>query len=128
MSQKMVLVVDDEYVIRELLRSWLEFDGYQVCVASDGEEGLRQLDDQRPDLIVSDILMPRMDGYEFCGRVRKASDVPIMMVTGIADVQSEQDKIQELDIGINAFMSKPILMDDFLNTVTNLLETTDGLS
>ena len=50
-----------------------------------------------------------------------------MMVTGIADVQSEQDKIQELDIGINAFMSKPILMDDFLNTVTNLLETTDSL-
>ncbi len=122
MATKTVLVVDDEFVIRELLKTWLELEGYQVAVASGGEEGLRRLYQHKPDLIVSDILMPGMDGYEFCGLVRSVSNAPIMMVTGIADVEAEQKKIRQLNLGINAFMSKPILMNEFVSTVRSLLE------
>ena len=112
-----VLIVDDEKVIQELLIALLETEGYEICTASNGEEGLRQFQEAQPDLIVSDVMMPVMDGYEFCRRVREISDVPIIMITGMGGHSENVLKLNLVDV----FMDKPIEMDDFLSQVDTLL-------
>ena len=114
---KKVLIVDDEKVIQELLVAFLEMEGYETCVASNGEEGLRQFHESHPDLIVSDVMMPLMDGYEFCGRVRKMSDVPIIVITGMG---GHAEDVLALNLA-DAFMDKPIEMGAFVSQVDALL-------
>ena len=108
---KKILVVDDEAMIREILAEWLEMSGYECCTASDGHEGLVQVREQRPDLVITDIRMPRMDGYEFSRRVRQISDVPIIVITGqpLKDVPGENL--------MDGFIEKPVQMADFLAKV-----------
>ncbi|MDP6716715.1 MAG: response regulator [SAR202 cluster bacterium] len=112
-----VLIVDDEEGIRKLLADILEMRGFEVCQASNGKEGLRQLYDRRPDLVVSDVRMPDMDGYEFCHLVRQACDVPIMIITGIGPTE---DKIQRLTADVDEFMAKPLTLGDFVERVSFL--------
>ena len=81
MSKK-VLIVDDERQIVEVIAEYLEFEGYDSCTALNGEEGLRQMEEQHPDLVITDMRMPGMDGYEFSRRIRQAYDIPIIMLTG----------------------------------------------
>ena len=125
MNEKRVLVVDDDDSVRELLTRFLEFGEYDACSASSGEEGLRLLYDQQPDLVISDVLMPGMDGHEFCQRIREVSDVPIMMLSGQVNLEDEQEKVVKLNLGIDAFLSKPLRMMDFLDTVGLLLDRWD---
>jgi len=99
-----VLVVDDEPEIVRLLRSYLERDGYRVVTASNGEEALYAARRERPDLVVLDILMPRMDGLEFTRRVRREQDVPIIMLTARAE---ETDRIVGLEMGADDYVTKP---------------------
>ncbi|MCH8108718.1 MAG: response regulator, partial [Chloroflexi bacterium] len=121
MNEKRVLVVDDDDSVRELLTRFLEFGEYDACSASSGEEGLRLL----YDLVISDVLMPGMDGHEFCEHVREVSDVPIIMLSGQVDLEDEQEKVVKLNLGIDAFLSKPLRMMDFLDTVGLLLDRWD---
>lgn len=106
-----VLVVDDEESIREILTAWLEDHGYETYSSSNGLEALRQLYKHRPDLVVADILMPEMDGYEFCKLVREVSEAPIMLLTALG---KEQDKVKGLNMGADDYVVKPIGMDEFL--------------
>ncbi len=99
-----VLVVDDEPEIVRLLRSYLERDGYRVVTASNGEEALYVARHESPDLVLLDILMPRMDGLEFTRRVRREQDVPIIMLTARAE---EMDRIVGLEIGADDYVTKP---------------------
>lgn len=112
-----VLIVDDEEVIQELLTTFLEMEGYETCTASNGEEGLRQFHETQPNLIVSDVMMPVMDGYEFCRNIREISDVPIIMITGMGRPTGDVSSLNLADV----IMDKPIEMDNFLSQVETLL-------
>ena len=78
MANEKILVVDDDTNICELLRLYLTKEGYQVTVANDGEEGLEKFNQVKPDMVLLDVMMPRMDGLEVCRRIRKAGNTPVM--------------------------------------------------
>lgn len=115
-----VMVVDDEKGVRDLLEEWLQLAGYETCTASNGHDGLVQLKEHQPDLIISDVWMPGMDGYHFCRLARRASKAAIMMITG---VPQEAAVLQEMKIGVEAYMVKPLTMKEFLERVDSTLRT-----
>jgi DNA-binding response OmpR family regulator len=99
-----ILVVDDEPEIVRLLRSYLEKDGYRVVTAYNGEEALYVARHEKPNLVVLDILMPKMDGLAFTRRIRREQDVPIIMLTARAE---ETDRIVGLEMGADDYVTKP---------------------
>jgi len=99
-----ILVVDDEASIRRILETRLSMIGYNVVTASDGEEALSAFHVAAPDLIVLDVMMPKLDGYGVCQELRKYSDVPIIMLTALGDVA---DRITGLELGADDYMVKP---------------------
>jgi len=99
-----ILVVDDEPQIVRLVRAYLEEAGYRVVAAADGQEALHVARREKPDLIVVDVLMPRMDGLEFTRRIRRERNVPIIMLTARAE---ETDRIVGLEIGADDYVTKP---------------------
>ena len=113
-----VLVVDDEESIREILSAWLEESGYETYTSSNGVEGLREMYQKRPDLVIADILMPEMDGFEFCRLVREVTEAPIMLLTALG---KEQDKVRGLNLGADDYVVKPVGMDEFIARVGALL-------
>ncbi|MBC7233909.1 MAG: response regulator transcription factor [Chloroflexi bacterium] len=100
----LILVVDDEQNIRELARMYLEQEGYQVATARDGAEALRQIQTLRPALVILDLMLPEVDGWEVCRRVRASSDLPILMLTARDD---DVDKIVGLELGADDYLTKP---------------------
>ena len=118
MVSETVLVVEDEITIREILTVWLKSAGYDICVASNGLEGLKELYERRPDLVVTDILMPQMDGYEMCKLMREVSGTPILFLTGL---DTQADKQQCFNLGGDDFAVKPIQMTEFLTKVYALI-------
>jgi two-component system alkaline phosphatase synthesis response regulator PhoP len=99
-----VLVVDDDASIRDLAATFLQREGYTVLTARDGEEGLTRARSEQPNLILLDLMLPRLDGFEVCRILRSESDVPIMMLTARGD---EVDKIVGLEIGADDYLTKP---------------------
>ncbi len=120
MAEK-VLVVDDEDDIRELLVEVLVKDGYETCAAADGYEALQQFRAEKPNLLVVDLLIPRMNGYELCRRIRQSSSVPIAVITAIGT--EEEDRTRAFDVGADAFLTKTFSSDEFLAQVHGLLTT-----
>lgn len=118
MKQATILVVDDEPRIVRLVRSNLEPNGYKVLTAADGETGLRQAEMHDPDLIVLDIMLPGMDGWEVCRRVREFSTVPIIMLTAKGD---ESDKVKGLELGADDYLPKPFGIGELLARVKAVL-------
>ena len=118
MMTEVVLVVDDEEEIREILTAWLEDAGYETYSASNGLEALQKLYYQIPDLVVSDVLMPQMDGYEMCRLMRELSGTPILFLSGLG---METDKKKGFRQGADEYITKPVEMDDFLSRVSSLL-------
>jgi len=100
-----VLIVDDNDLDRKVARDALTHAGFSVVEAADGGEGLRMLYQARPDLVLLDVLMPAMDGWTACARVRELSDVPVIMLTSL---HHEEEMIRGLDLGADDFVSKPI--------------------
>lgn len=101
---KKILVVDDEKPISDIVKFNLTKEGYEVVTAYDGEEALRLVDDVVPDLILLDLMLPKMDGLDVCREVRKKYDMPIIMVTA---KDSEIDKILGLELGADDYVTKP---------------------
>jgi len=99
-----ILVVDDEPEIVRLVRAYLEEASFRVVIASDGEQALYVARHEKPDLVVLDLLMPRMDGLEFTRRIRRERDVPIIMLTARA---GETDRIVGLELGADDYITKP---------------------
>ncbi len=99
-----VLVVDDEASIVNIISYSLKKEGYKVITASDGEEGYNLAMEEKPDLVLLDIMMPKIDGYEVCRRIRETSNVPIIMLTARAD---EVDKVLGLEMGADDYVTKP---------------------
>lgn len=104
MGKDLILVVDDEKNIVRLARMYLEKDGYSVESAGDGEEALRKVNALKPALIVLDLMLPKVDGWEVCRRVRATSRVPIIMLTARSD---DVDKIVGLEWGADDYLTKP---------------------
>jgi two-component system response regulator MprA len=113
-----ILVVDDDDAITNAVRRALAFEGYSVDVAHDGEEGLREARDRAPDLVILDVLMPGLDGLEFCRRMRTSDDTPILMLTARDEVA---DRVRGLDAGADDYLVKPFAADELLARVRALL-------
>jgi len=121
--KRLILVVDDEPPIVRLVRAKLSSDGYAVITASGGEAALRNLDDERPDLIVLDLMMPGMDGFETLRRVRQDSQIPVIMLTARA---SDADKLKGLQSGADDYMTKPFNPDELSARVAAVLRRAGG--
>jgi two-component system KDP operon response regulator KdpE len=118
MEQRTVLIVDDDPGLRELIRINLEHEGYRVLQAVNGVECLEVVREQRPEIVLMDVMMPEMDGLEACARIRDFSQVPILMLT--AKVQS-RDIITGLDKGADDYLIKPFNIDELTARIRALL-------
>src|SRR5213083_1204853 len=113
-----ILLVDDEESIQKLLAYPLEREGYRVLQARDGEEALRCFGSEQIDLVVLDIMLPKLDGLEVCKRLRAESEVPIIMLTARDD---ELDKVLGLELGADDYITKPFSLREFRSRVRALL-------
>jgi len=106
MAEKKILVVDDEPAFVRLVSKTLTHKGYEVLTAGDGQEALRLMFAHQPDLVLLDVVMPKMDGWQTCSRIREMSDVPIVILTGRQ--KSEADIVHGLDYGADDYLIKPV--------------------
>jgi two-component system, OmpR family, response regulator len=113
-----ILLVDDDEAVRKVLSFPLERDGYLVIQAADGEEALRRFDEQSVDLVVLDIMLPKLDGLEVCKQLRTRSSVPIIMLTARDD---ELDKVVGLELGADDYVTKPFSIREFRSRTRALL-------
>jgi two-component system KDP operon response regulator KdpE len=118
MQQRKILIVDDEAGLRELVRINLEHEGFGVVQAENGVQGLEAVRESQPDMVIMDVMMPEMDGWEACKKLREFSQVPVLMLT--ARVQS-QDIVTGLDSGADDYLLKPFNMDELMARVRALL-------
>ena len=116
--KKKILVIDDEDDIRLIVATRLERAGYATVVAADGREGLRHFYNDRPDLVVLDIAMPEMDGWQVLDRIREMSNLPVLMLTAAA---LERDKVRGLRGGADDYITKPFSGEEFLARVETSL-------
>jgi two-component system, sensor histidine kinase ChiS len=119
-TRELILVVEDNTEVRSYIREKLE-EIYRVAEARNGEEGIKLAQEEIPDLIISDVMMPKMDGYQFCNAIRadeKTSHIPIIMLTARADIN---DKIDGLETGVDVYLTKPFNARELLANVSNLL-------
>ena len=117
-----VLVVEDDRNIAQLLQLYLEKEGYAVSVARDGGEGLAKFRAQQPDLVLLDVMMPVMDGWTVCKRIRSESQTPIIMLTAKAETD---DKVNGLKSGADDYITKPFEMQEVLARIEAVLRRTD---
>jgi len=113
-----ILLVDDEDSVQKLLAYPLERDGFRVLQARDGEEALARFADEQVDLVVLDLMLPKLDGLEVCKRLRAQSQVPIIMLTARDD---ELDKVVGLELGADDYITKPFSIREFRSRVRALL-------
>ena len=116
--ERKVVVVEDDINIAELLRLYLEKDGFAVTVTHDGVEGLRAAEEQKPDLVMLDIMLPGMDGWQVCKRLRQTSKVPIIMLTAKGETE---DKVQGLEMGADDYIVKPFEVKELLARIHAVL-------
>ena len=105
MSNIQILVVDDESRMRKLVKDFLQREGYSVLEAGDGMEAMDIFYEQKIDLVILDVMMPRMDGWQTCREIRRDSTVPIIMLTARSE---ERDELQGFELGVDEYISKPI--------------------
>jgi DNA-binding response OmpR family regulator len=117
-----ILVVEDEQTLAEMLKLNLERQGYGVIHVGDGHAALRAVEEDRPDLMVLDVMLPGLDGFEVCRRVRSRSNIPILMLTARGE---EIDRVLGLEIGADDYLTKPFSLREFLARVRALLRRSD---
>src|SRR5512136_1943062 len=118
---KTILVVDDKESVRTLVRDYLRAEGFRVATAENGREALFVARHEKPDLILLDIMMPEMDGYEFIPIYRKEADTPIILLTARLD---ESDKVLGLELGADDYVTKPFGMRELLARIRAVLRRT----
>ena len=114
----LILVVDDEALYQRLIRVNLEAEGYQVNTAGDGEAGLEAIAQKMPDLVILDVMMPKLDGFTTCERIRQFSSVPIIMLTAKAE---EEDRVRGLNAGADDYIAKPFSATELVARVRAVL-------
>jgi DNA-binding response OmpR family regulator len=113
-----ILIVDDDLQLLQLVALNLELEDYAVLLAGDGQQALTQIETHAPDLVLLDVMMPRMNGFAVCHRVREFSTVPIIIITAQG---RSQDKVRGLDLGADDYLTKPLNMDELLARVRAVL-------
>src|SRR5437773_11162572 len=113
-----ILTADDDPQLLRLIARNLQFEGYDVLSASDGKQALELVEQHVPDLVILDVMMPKMDGFTVCQQVREFSSVPIIIVTARGQ---DQDKIRGLDLGADDYLTKPFSVDELLARVRAVL-------
>jgi chemosensory pili system protein ChpA (sensor histidine kinase/response regulator) len=116
------MVVDDSITVRRVMERFLQRNGMRVVTAKDGLDAISALSENKPDIILLDIEMPRMDGYEFASQVRndeRVSDVPIIMITSRV---GDKHRARAIEIGVNDYLGKPYQDSQLLNAIQRLLE------
>src|SRR2546422_4456894 len=113
-----IVAADDDPQLLRLVTRNLEFEGYEVLPVSDGQQALEQIEAHGPDLVLLDVMMPRMDGFTVCQRVREFSAVPIIIITARGQ---DQDKVRGLDLGADDYLAKPFSVDELLARVRAVL-------
>ncbi len=125
MSKK-ILIVDDDLLIRRLLQHNLKKAGYRVSVAENGYQALKIVKKDKPDLIISDVVMPKLNGLELCKKLREDPDtklIPIILMTSDTQIQ---DKLRDSKFGADDYLTKPFHLEDLLVRVHSLLERKDS--
>ena len=123
MVKKRVLVVDDELNIIKFLRSNLESKDYEVLTAMNGAEALNVFEKELPDIVLLDIMMPKVDGFEVCRRLREWTQTPIIMLSARAD---ERDKVKCLDLGADDYITKPFGANELVARVNAVLRRSEA--
>ncbi len=121
---KKILLVDDEPSIVKMIGKRLEVEGFEVTVAMDGQEGLQKAQSQQQDLIILDLMLPKLNGYEGCGLLKRDSryeKIPIIMLSARAQ---EKDETEGLAAGASAFMTKPFKSQELVERIKALLQGT----
>ena len=118
-----ILVVDDEISIRQILETRLSIRGYKVVLAENGEEALYLFRKEQPQLVILDIMLPKIDGYEVCAEIRKESQVPIIMLTALGDIS---DRVMGLEIGADDYVMKPFSTKELEARVRSVLRRFDS--
>jgi DNA-binding response OmpR family regulator len=120
---EIILVVDDQANVRQLLQDYLTEQGYQVVTAADGQTALYSARHAQPDLVLLDIMMPKMDGYQFLRQFRLERQTPVIIITAR---EEETDAVLGLDLGADDFVTKPFRMRELLARIRAVLRRTDG--
>ncbi len=120
---KRILLAEDEVALRDFVNRNLRARGFEVLEASNGLEAMAVWEREDPDLLILDIMMPRMDGLEVCRRVREYSSVPIIVLTAL---DAESDKVTALDLGADDYLSKPFGVEELLARMRAVLRRTQG--
>ncbi len=123
MAAKKILVVDDERKIVDIVKAYLEREGYQVIAAYDGESALNLARRQAPNLIILDLMLPEISGWDICRTLRKESDVPIIMLTARDE---DTDKIVGLEVGADDYITKPFNPKELVSRVGAVLRRSEG--
>jgi two-component system KDP operon response regulator KdpE len=123
MKKTRILIVDDELNIVKFLRANLEAKNYVVLAAMDGAEALQTFEMELPDLVILDIMMPKIDGFEVCRRLREWSQIPIIMLSARGD---ESDKVKCLDLGADDYITKPFGKGELIARVKAVLRRTEA--
>jgi len=124
---KKILLIDDDSTLIHLLSEFLRNETFEIYSAQNGTDGLRLAYDQQPDLILLDVMLPRMDGWEVCARLREMSDVPIIMLTAKT---TEADKLRGFRLGVDDYVTKPFSFAELVARIQAVLSrsTTSGLN
>ena len=118
-----ILVVDDDKNICELLKLYLENDGYTVYIANDGQEAVNTFQQKAPQLVLLDIMLPKIDGWQVCREIRKTSSAPIIMLTAKGETF---DKVLGLELGADDYVTKPFDAKEVMARIKAVLRRTDG--
>ena len=121
MENTKILIADDDKNICELLRMYLEKDGFSVAIAGNGEEALAKFDEENPDLLLLDVMMPRLDGWQVCRELRKKSECPIIMITAKGETF---DKVLGLELGADDYVVKPFEAKEIIARIKAVLRRT----
>ena len=125
MTNAKILIADDDRNICELLRMYLEKDGFSVVIAGNGEEALQKFDEEEPDLLLLDVMMPRLDGWQDCRELRKKSECPIIMITAKGETF---DKVLGLELGADDYVVKPFEPKEIIARIKAVLRRTGKTS
>jgi len=117
-AQRTILIVDDEPNLRHAVKLYLDEEGYTTFTASDGVDALEKIRDKLPDLVVLDVMMPQMDGFETLKRLRQFSNVPVIMLTVRGE---EADKVKGLQLGADDYVPKPFSQRELLARIQAVL-------
>jgi DNA-binding response OmpR family regulator len=117
-----ILIVDDEADLVSVLRMGLEIEGFDVVSASDGDEGLRRAREDRPDLVVLDLMLPKMDGYKVCRALKFDERYKTLPIVILSARSGEQDRRLALDMGADLFVTKPYDMSELVSKIRVKLE------